>query len=228
LKKPSDFETVAKPRGLTVSESGFFAREEPIAGLGMAPAAAERAFELTAGEVSEAIRSPQGLAFITVTGIQAARVPPLDEVKAKVREDVVKKKQSDAARENATAVAAKLKAGDFTAAAKAAGLEAKTSELIARGAAIPEAGVSAAVDAAAFSLPVGGVSDPIVTDTGAVVIKVLEKKDVTPAELTAGKQQLRDEMLNERRNRFYTSYMTKARERMKININRETLAQIVT
>ncbi len=228
LKKPSDFETVAKTRGLTVAESGFFAREEPIAGLGMAPAAAERAFEMKEGEVSETIRTPQGFAFITVTGTQAARVPALDEVKARVREDIVKKKAVEAARQNATALAAKLKTGDFAAGAKAANLEVQNTELVARGAPIPGSGANPAVDAAAFSLPVGGVSDPIVTDTGAVVIKVLEKKDVTDVELAAGRSQLRDELLNERRNRFYASYMDSARKKMKININNETLAQVLT
>lgn len=228
LKKPGDFESVAKARGLTVAESGFFAREEPIAGLGMAPAAAERAFEMKEGEVSEAIRTPQGFAFITVTGTQAARIPSLDEVKARVREDIVKKKAVDAARQNAASVAAKLKTGDFTAGAKSAGLDVQTTELIARGSPIPDAGVSPAVDAVAFSLPAGSVSDPIVTDTGAVVAKVLEKKDVTPAELAAGKQQLREELLNERRNRFYASYMDNARKKMKINVNNETLAQLIT
>ena len=87
--------------------------------------------------------------------------------------------------------------------------------------------MSPAIDAAAFALPVGSVSDPIVTDNGALIVKVLERKDVTPAELTSGKQTVRDELLNERRNRFYGAYMTKARERMKIDINRETLAQVL-
>jgi peptidyl-prolyl cis-trans isomerase D len=228
LKTPADLDTIAKSRGLTVGESGFFAREEPITGIGMAPAVAERAFEMKEGEVSDAIRTPQGFVFITLTGTQAARVPPLDEVKARVREDVVKKKAIEAARQNAAAVAPKLKSGDFAAAAKAAGLSAESTDLLARGAAIPQAGVSPAVDAAAFSLPVGGVSDPIITDTGAVVVKVLEKKDVTPAELSTGKQQLRDELRNAAKNRFYSAYMTKARERMKININREALAQVIT
>jgi peptidyl-prolyl cis-trans isomerase D len=227
LKKPADFDTVAKSRGLTVAESGFFAREEPIAGLGMAPAAAERAFELKEGEVSEAIRTPQGFAFITMTGTQAARVPALEEVKARVREDIVKKKAVEAARQNAASLAPKLKTGDFTAGAKTADLEVQTTELIARGAPIPGSGASPAVDAVAFTLPAGGVSDPIVTDTGAVIVKVLEKKDATAAELTAGKSQLRDDLLNERRNRFYASYMDNARKKMKININNETLAQVL-
>ena len=228
LKTPADFDTVARSRGLTVSESGFFARDEPIAGLGMAPAVGERAFEMKEGEVSDPIRTPQGFAFITVTGNQPARVPSLDEVKAKVRDDIVKKKALDEARKRAAEIGPKLKSGDFNAVAKAAGLEAHDSELLARGSAVPEAGVSPAVDAVAFTLPAGGVSDAIVTDNGAVIVKVLEKKDVTPAEVTAGKPQVREQLIAERRNRFYTSYMNKARERMKININRETLAQVVT
>ncbi|MCA1560716.1 MAG: peptidyl-prolyl cis-trans isomerase [Acidobacteria bacterium] len=226
LKSPSDLDTVAKPRGLTVGESGFFARDEPIAGIGMAPAVAERAFELKENEVSDAIRTPQGFAFIVVTGTQPAKVPTLDEVKARVREDVLKTKAVDVARQKAASLAAQLKSSDFDAAAKSAGLEVKTTDLIARGAPIAEAGVSPAVDAIAFTLPAGGVSDPIVTDNGAVVVKVLEKKDVTPAEVSSERTQLREELLNERRNRFYASYMAKARERMKININRQTLAQV--
>ena len=248
LKQPSDFDTVAKARGLTVGESGLFSREEPISGVGMAPAAAERAVELKDGEVSEAIRTPQGFAFITVTGKQDAYVPKLDEVKAKVRDDVLKQKAIDVARQRAAAVDAQMKSGDFNAAAKAAGLDVKTTDLIARGATILDMGASPAIDAAAFALPAGGVSDPIVTDTGAVIVKVLEKKDTSTAGATtaatdataqptagqppaaqppATREMVRTDLLNERRNRFYASYMTKARERMKVNINREVLAQIV-
>jgi peptidyl-prolyl cis-trans isomerase D len=227
LKKPSDFDTVAKPRGLVVAESGMFAREEPIAGLGMAPAAAEQAFELKDGQVSEAIRTPQGFAFITVTGKQDAYVPKLDEVKPRVREDVLKKKAVDLAKERAAAIASQMKTGDFNAVAKAAGFEVKTTELITRGGAIPDVGASAAVDAAAFSLPVGGVSDAIATDNGAVVVKVLERKDPTAEETKAGRDQARSQLLNERRGRFYASYMAKARDRMRVTINRQLISQIV-
>jgi peptidyl-prolyl cis-trans isomerase D len=227
IKKPEDLDTVAKARGFVVGESGFFGRNEPISGIGLAPAVGERAFELDQGTVSEPLRTPQGFVFISVTGTQDAYVPKLDEVKARVRDDLLKQKALEAARQKAATVNAPLKSGDFTAAAKAAGLEAKTTELIARGAAIPEVGVSPAVDAAAFSLPVGGVSDPIVTDTGAVIVKVLERQDAKAEELAKGASSLREEMLNERRNRFFSAYMAKAREKMKIQINSQVLAQIV-
>ena len=226
LKKAADLDTVAKPRGLTVAETGFFGREEPIAGLGMAPAAAEQAFRLADGEVSPAIRTPQGFVFLTVTGKQDAYVPKLEEVKPRVREDVLKKKAIEAAQQKASALAAQLKSGDFDAIAKSAGLEVKTTDLIGRGAPIADAGVSPAIDAAAFALTAGAVSDPITTDNGAVVVKVLEKKAPTPAEITAGKQQTKDELVNERRGRFYATYMAKARDRMKVEINQPLIARL--
>ena len=227
LTKPEDLDTVAKGRGLTVGETGFFARDEPIVGLGMAPAIATRAFEMKTGEVSEAIRSQNGPAFITVTGTQESRLPSLDEVKSRVREDVTNTKAVEAARQKATGLAAQLKTGDFTAGAKAAGLEAKTTELVVRGAAIPDVGVSAAVDAAAFALPQGGVSDPIVTDTGAVIVKVLEKQSPSADELKTGRDTVKRELLNQQKQRFYASYMTKARERMTIRSNPQVIAQVV-
>ena len=226
INSPGDLETVARPRGLTVGESGYFAREEPISGIGMAPAVAERAFELSEGEISDAIRTPQGFAFISVTGRQEARLPELDEVKERVRNDLITTRAADTARERAAAIAAKLQAGKFEAAAKAAGLEVRTTESIARGAPIGDLGVSPAVEAVAFSLPAGAVSDPIRTENGAAIVRVIERRDVTADEIAAGRQPLRDELLNERRNRFYSAYMSKARERMRIDTNNAVLAQV--
>ena len=65
---------------------------------------------------------------------------------------------------------------------------------------------------------------PIATDTGTAVIKVLEKKEVTPR--GAGRRQadrFRDELLADRRNRFFSAYMVKAKQKMKIEVNREAL-----
>jgi peptidyl-prolyl cis-trans isomerase D len=229
LKKPEDFDK-AKRDGVIISESGFFSRGEPIAGLGVAPAVAEEAFNLKPGQVGGPVGTPQGLAFITVTGTQDARVPSLDEVKARVRDDVVKKKAVDAARQKAASLGS-LQSGDLAAEAKSAGLEMKTTELIARGAPIPDIGASAEVDKVAFNLPVGGISQPIVTDNGAVVVKVIEKKSVTPEEIAAGRDALKDEMVGANRNRFYGSYMSKVRKRLqdeqRIQVNTEVLTSLL-
>ena len=137
-----------------MQESGFFARDEPILGLGPSPEAAAQAFELKTGEVAGPLRASRGFVFETLVAKQDPYVPKLDEVKDRVREDVVKQKARDLSKQKAAELAAKLKsAPDFEKAAKAAGVEAKTTELIARDAPIPDLGVAPAVDDAAFKLP---------------------------------------------------------------------------
>jgi peptidyl-prolyl cis-trans isomerase D len=228
LPKPEDLESVAKPRGLTVAETPFFSRSDTIIpGLGMAQPVTQRAFELKPGEVSEAVRTGQGLAFMTLTGTEESKLPGLDEVKSRVRDDQQKTKAVEAARQKAQAALAQFKSGDFNAAAKAAGLEVKTSELVIRGTALPDVGINAAVDTAAFALPPGGVSEPVVTDNGAVIVKVLEKEAPTAEALASGREQVRTQLLNQQKQRFFGSYMSKARERMTIRSNPDVLAQVI-
>jgi peptidyl-prolyl cis-trans isomerase D len=226
LKKPSDFDSVAKSHGLPGGETGFFLPDEPIAGIGMAPAVGQEAFQMKQGEVSEPIRTPQGFAFITVTGKQDAYVPKVDEVKTKVKDDAVKQKSIEAARQKAAAVDAAMKSGDFDKAAKAAGLDVKTTDLIARGAPIGDAGISPALEEKAFSMPAGTVSEPVVTDNGAAIVKVIERKEIDQAEFGKQRDSVRNELINDRKNKFFAAYMAKARQRMKININRDAIAQI--
>ena len=226
LKSPSDFDTVAREHGLTVRESGFFQQDEPIAGIGLAPNVTQQAFAMKIGDVSDPIRTPQGYAFVTVLAKQDSYLPKLDEVKAKVRDAVLKQKAIDAARQKAAALDAAMKSGDFDKAAKDAGLDVKTTDFITRGAPISDLGQSPAVEAAAFSLPKGGVSDPIVTDNGTAIIKVIDKQTPSPTEFAAQKESLKSDLLNQRRNEFYSAYMNKARQRMDIRINRDVIAQI--
>jgi peptidyl-prolyl cis-trans isomerase D len=224
IKTPGDLDKVAKDHGLTVQESGFFAREEPILGLGPAPEVANRAFEMKPNEVAGPLRASRGMVFQTMTATQDPYVPKVDEVKDRVRDEVVKQKAREVSRQKAAEIAAALKsAPDFEKAAKAAGVEAKTTDLIATGTPIPDLGVAPAVDEVAFKLPVGAVSDPIPTDNGTAVIKVLEKKVVTPEEWTSSKDRFREELLTDRRNRFFSAYMAKAKLKMKIDVNREAL-----
>src|SRR6266487_4236463 len=224
ITKAADLDKVAKSEGLGVQESGFFARDEPILGLGPAPEAASKAFDMKPGDVAGPLRASRGFVFETLVAKQDPYVPKLDEVKDRVKDEVIKQKARDLSKQKAAEIAAKLKAApDFEKAAKAAGFEAKTTDLIAKDAPIPDLGAAPAVEDAAFKLPVGGVSDAIATDNGTAVIKVLEKKEVTPQEWTSAKDRFRDELLADRRNRFFSAYMTKAKQKMKIDVNRESL-----
>jgi peptidyl-prolyl cis-trans isomerase D len=224
ITTPADLDKVAKAQSLTVLESGFFARDEPILGLGPSPEAANKAFDMKTGDVSGPLRASRGFVFETLVAKQDPYVPKVDEVKDRVRDEVVKQKARDLSKQKAAEIAAKLKsAPDFEKAAKAAGVEAKTTDLITQDSPIPDLGVAPAVEEAAFKLAAGAVSDPIPTDNGTAVIKVLEKKSVTPEEWTSSKDRFREELLTDRRNRFFSAYMVKAKQKMKIEVNREAL-----
>ena len=229
IRKPADLDTTSKANGLTVQESGFFARDEPIVGLGPSPEAANKAFDMKPNEVSGPLRASRGFVFETLVATQAPYVPKVDEVKDRVREEVIKQKARDVSRQKAAEIVARLKAAsDFEKAAKAAGVEAKTTDLITQDAPIPDLGVAPAVSDTAFKLAAGGVSDPIATDNGTAVVKVLEKKEVMPAEWTSSRDRFREELLTERRNRFFSAYMVKAKQKMKIEVNRESLQRAVS
>jgi len=228
ITKPADLDSAAKRHGLQVQETPFFARDEPIMGLGASQEVAGRAFELKPGEVSGAVRTGRGYVFATLVATQEPYVPKLDEVKERVREELVKQKAREASRQKALQLAASLKsAPDFEKAAKASGAATQTTELITRDSPIPQLGMAPAITDAAFKLSQGAVSDPITTDQGTVIIKVLEKQEVTPTELVSNKDRFREELLADRRNRFFSAYMGKAKEKMRIQVNRSVVQRVV-
>jgi peptidyl-prolyl cis-trans isomerase D len=228
IKKPSDLDTVGKEAGLSLSETGFFARDEPVPGIGPTPEVTNQAFQMKDGEVSRGLQSPRGPIYITVTGRRDPYVPNLDEVKDRVREDVIKVRAAELSKQKAGEIAAALRSSkDFAAAAKAQGLEAKDTQLITRGSPIPDVGVNQEIDKVAFSLPAGGVSDPIAAAIGTVIVRVAEHQAVTPDAFRTAKESFRTQLLSERRAQFFDAYMTKAKQAMKIQVNSDVARRII-
>ena len=221
VETPEDLERAAGARGFELQESGFVGRGEPILGLGFAQQVSAEAFQMEQGEVAGPIQTPTGPAFVTVTALQDPVIPPLEEVREDVARDVRSRKALERAREQADAAAASLRGGeDFEAAAEEAGLTVATSELITRGAAFPEVGVSSALEQAAFDLPIGGVSG--VLEGGGqtlAIVRLLEREDVTPEQIAEASDAVRGELLQTRRNEFYSAYMSRVQEQLGVDID---------
>jgi peptidyl-prolyl cis-trans isomerase D len=228
IDDPADLNTVANELGVMLQESGLFQREDPVPGLGAAPQISDAAFRLNDGEVSDALNSPRGPVFIAVTEKKDPYVPALDEVKERVRQDLIRERATELSRQRAAQIAVSLKSAgsNFAAAAKAQGLEAKESELVTRDAALPDIGVSPEVDRVAFTLPAGSVSEPIQTADGTVIVRVVERDEVTPDEFRLARERFRAELLNERRGRFFTSYMSKVKDGLEIEVKPDVLRRV--
>ncbi len=228
IKSAADMEKVAKERGITVVESPFFLRDEPIGDLGAAPDVANRAFTMKDGEVTPVLRVSRGWVFATPAGKQDSYIPQLAEVTDRVRDDVIRDKAAELLKTRAAAIAADLKkAPDFAAAVKKAGFEVKTSELIARGGSLPDIGPNAEVETAVFGAAPGTVTDAITTATGSVIVRVAEKADVTEQQIADGRDALREELTGQRRDQFFSAYMAKAKTALKIDIKQDVLAQVM-
>ena len=227
IDDPTDLDRVAKARSLQVGDSGLFASGEPLAGLGFAPGVAAEAFRLETGKVSGMLRTGQGAAFIHLIEIKPSALPTLAEAKDKVRDDVIRLKAVEVAKTRAATMAQAASKGSFAAAAKAAGVEVKTTELITRNSAYPEVGTSSAVDDAVFALKAGQTTAPISTESAVVVARVAERQDIKPEEMATGKDGLRDELAEQRRGAFFSSYMRKAQQRMSIEFSQEAIKQIL-
>jgi peptidyl-prolyl cis-trans isomerase D len=229
ITAPDDLEAAAAAFDLTVQAADLFAREDPIPGLGTAPSVAAGVFQLADDEVSGALTSPRGPVFARVTGLEDPRIPALDEIADRVLQDAIRTRAMELSRERAASIADALtQANDFAAAAEAQGFEATATDLITRESVLPVIGLSPEVDQVAFGLSAGEVSAPITTADGTVIVRVDERDDITPEEFQEAREAFRDQLLTERRDLFFSAYMTRAKNDMQIVIRNEVLNRIVT
>ena len=92
-----------------------------------------------------------------------------------------------------------------------------------RGGAFPEVGISAAVEAIAFALQVGGVSDVVETGNAAAIVHVVERQAVTASEFESAREELRTELLQQKQDQFFRSYMDTAQETIELSIDQLAL-----
>jgi peptidyl-prolyl cis-trans isomerase D len=220
---PADLDRAAAEHQLAVGDSGLFSRDEPLAGLGFAPQVVSQAFQLTQGQVSGKLMTNDGFAIIALAEVQPSAVPPLDAVRDQVRNDVIQARALEAATNRARSLAG----ANFATAAKAAGARVASTELIARGATLPEIGVNQKVEEALFALKPGETTAPLPTGTSIVVGRVAEKQDIDQAALAAERETVRDELAQRRRGEFFSAYMEKAKTDMAITRNDDVIAQLL-
>ena len=212
-----------------VLQSGLFEISGAIPGIGVAPLAAASVFQLELGEVSDALSTTRGAVFGRLAAIEEPRLPELEELVGRVREDATRTRALELSQQRASAIAEALRgADDFQVAARQQGFEPSVTDLIVRDSALPVIGPSREVDRVAFELPVGAVSEPITTDDSTVILHILERDGVTDEEFQSARDAFREQLVNERRERFFSSYMTQAKQDMNIVVNEDVIGRIIT
>ena len=224
-KKPTDddLRKLTRP-GVTFNETELLARADAPAGIGPNPAFMQLLFELPVGEVSSPVATARGEAILKPIEVKVAGPAAFADVKARVKADLVRKKQQEIAL--AAASAAMTPGASLEAVAQTAGVKVETPDAFPKAGPVPGIGTSKALLDAAFSAAVGETKGPVwVADRGAAVFRVLE---ITPFDAEAfakQKGEALDRLRQQKSGRLFQSLVQRLRAEARIEVNKELLAR---
>ena len=206
---------LASKHHLTVSETRPISATDPLLELADSKEAKNAIFQLRMGELNPPVRTDRGYVVLSLKSVQPAHQGSLEEVRDRVIADLKREKSTELAKSKADELIKRVKTGEkFDAAAKALGLEPKTSDPIARDGSISSAASGKQV-AAAFNLKAGDVGTPLSLGQNWLVFRVAEKTEPNPADFEKQKKQLTDELLQSKRNLAFEAFQTALDTRLK-------------
>jgi peptidyl-prolyl cis-trans isomerase D len=212
---PAALDTVARALKLPLAETGPVPLGTKVQlGPYVVPDAGVWAFQAKVGETSPVIDGEFASYVFRLDSMQDAGVPTFAQAHNAAAAKVKEQKKEAKAKEIAADLVKRVKGGASLAdAAKALGLINREFDPFSR--VTPPLNVPALVGAA-FSLPVGALSDVIDTPDGLYVIKVLQKTPADSAQFEKDKEQLKGEMIRSVRQQRVREFVTSLRTSAKI------------
>jgi len=233
LKKTAEeFQLKAKEIGLDkaaeelnvkVLETRPFSQEGFIPGIGFNQALLDFAFKEDVGKVSDLIDDRVGGYFVaSVKEKIAERIPPLSEIKGKVRFDLLRSLQAKKAQQIALAIRDSLDNGmSLKKAASYFHRKIQKPAPFTRNDYVPGMGKYNKAIGAAFNAKIGEVTGPIeVERMGYYFIKVLSRTPPDTAEFNKKYNELYQELLSQRKTDFITNWYENLYSKAQIKDNR--------
>ena len=213
----SAFDSAAKTMNLLVSRITV-TEGQPASYLGRAvPSASAWAFGgPRPGESSDLFDDESAYYLVRLDSIQQSGVQDLAAVKEEVREAVARQKALDAMQAKAKDVAQAASRGSLEEAAKAASRQVEKAGPFARSTPVGELGFVSEATGAAFTLPVGAVSEPVRTEDALYVLRVDKRVQADSAKWAAQKAQQRLQVTNSLREQKVRLYVENLRRAAKI------------
>ena len=211
----TSLDDLAKQFHLTVNETRPISPTDPLLEFADSKEAKNAIFQLRMGELNPPVRTDRGYVVLSLKSIQPAHQGSLEEIRDRVIADLKRENSTQLAKSKAEELTKRVKAGEkFDTAAKALGLEPKTSDPIARDGSIPGAASGKQV-AAAFNLNSGDVGPPLSLGQNWLVYRVAEKTEANPADFDNQKKQLTEELLQSKRSLAFDAFRTALDTRLK-------------
>jgi peptidyl-prolyl cis-trans isomerase D len=212
--KSEGLDKAAQKFGLTVQTTDFVTQNDALPGVGSAPEAMQAAFSVSKGTPAVS-RVPAGFVVLEPTEIQPPATPTFEQAKSQVEQQFRAQQAQQQLTRKTQELADRAKAeNDLKKAAKETGATFKTSDLVGAQGVIPEIGpIGQGPAQVAFTLDKGQLSGPLTSQSAGFVLQVADKQ-LPPAE-DFGKQkgQLRNAILDQKRQQDFMLYAEETRER---------------
>jgi parvulin-like peptidyl-prolyl isomerase len=224
LAKEEGFEKAAENSKYELRESPEFNKTGSIPGLGDNDIVANFAFSNKVGTISEPLSVHGGVAIFKVSSIREEGVRPFDEVKNLVKMIALKEKKMEKIREQVDAFYKTLSSStDLLTAAQA------KPEIVAmrtgpfKATEYPNGvGRDLKFIGTALALNAGQLSKPVEGDRGVYIIKLISKTAVDQTAFNLERESLRQQLLQEKRNRALNEWQTELREKAEVVDHRDT------
>jgi peptidyl-prolyl cis-trans isomerase D len=206
---------LAQKYHLTIAETHPVGPGEPVLELGNGQDIKDEIFQLRPGDLSLPLRTDRGYVVLSLRQSLPAHQGTLDEVRDKVVTELKQHKSNELAQTKAQELEKRVKGGEkFAAAAKALGLDPKTSDPFARSGSVPNLGSGKQL-APAFSLKVGQLGSPLSLGSTWAVYQVVDRQEANPADFEKQKKDITDVLLKQKRDSAFNAFQTSLNDRLK-------------
>ena len=223
---PQRFDSAAKVLGLTPAK-GIAIEGDALTIAGQyVPSVSAWAFSgVKPGATSELYDSDAGYVLAKLDSITPSGLPSLDAARDQIRQQLVAQKKLDALATRAKDLATAAAGSTLEAAAQSKGLTVQQSPAFTRGGFVPGLGRLNEAIGAAFSLPIGAVSNPIRTDDAVIVMRVDRRVDADHAKWEEQKTAQRQSLIGQLRQQRVQAYLQQLRSNAKISDRRKEIQQ---
>lgn len=217
-------DTAAKHLGLRVSRVAVLEDEPATLNGSIIPSVSAWAFGgAKPGETSDLFDDENGYYLARLDSLREGGDPRFENVKEDVRARVATMRQVDKLLPEARKLAAAAAASSLEAAAQQAGKTIVKSAMFARASVVPGLGQFSEPVGAAFSLPVGAVSEPVKSGDGVYVLRVDKRIVADSTAWVAQKDAQRTSRLQQLRQQQVQMFLQDLRKAAKIDDNRKQI-----
>jgi peptidyl-prolyl cis-trans isomerase D len=232
VKNPQGARQIADKLKLQFVQVDKFKQGDTVVTLGTDPQAPAALLTLKKGEISPVIQAGNKLVVAEVTDIHPSHPAEFGEVEAQARTQYAQQQGMQLATEKAKKAADLLKTngGDLKAAAKALGMEVKTTDFFARNGAAEGIGAASYL-AEGFDKPVGTIIGPINAGSQTVVAKIVERQNADMSKFAQERDAivlaLKSKRASERQIMLRDSILTTLIQQGKVKMHRDVINRLI-